>query len=76
MTATKNPHDRSIFAQRLRKARLAKGWTQRELAWYLRTDQGRVINWENDKHTPRIGALTEIAKLLGVRVDWLLGEGE
>ena len=68
-----NLKTRSIFAQRLIDARHAKGWSQNELAWQLKMALACVSDWENDHHRPRISTLTKVAKVLDVRVGWLLG---
>lgn len=64
---------KSIFAQRLSQARKAKGWSQwsfsEEIGWSIQS----VIAWENDYRLPKIDALADIVKTLGVSADWLLG---
>lgn len=67
-----NEH-KSIFAQRLSKARRAKGWSQWEFAEILDVNFMTLVRWENDYYLPKIDKLVDIVKLLDVSADWLLG---
>jgi transcriptional regulator with XRE-family HTH domain len=64
----------TTFGQRLRRARLAKGLTQDEVARHLGIRRVNVTKWESDDYMPgtrRIGAL---AAVLEVSEDWLLSD--
>lgn len=64
---------KSIFAQRMREKRRAKGWDQWEFAEMLGVSVESIGNWETDQRKPRIDVLVKMAKLLEVSTDWLLG---
>lgn len=65
--------ERSMLAQRLRKARKARGMTQEELAAQVRTTKGTISNYENSHSTPPNDMLLQLADVLHVTTDWLLG---
>lgn len=50
-------------------ARIAKGWTQRQLADALGVGQSIIARWETGGRTPKMQTLQRIADALGV--DWL-----
>lgn len=62
------------LANRLRIARQAKGFTQRELAERVGTDQGHVSRLERKHRGVSVEILGAIARELGVTVSYLLGE--
>ena len=64
---------RSIFAQRLRETRRAKGWSQEKFSELLDVNLMTLVFYETDRRLPKIDRLVEIAKLLEVSTDWLLG---
>ena len=55
----------SLIAQ----ARLAKGWTQTQLAEAMGISQQQVQKWESGQRKPKMKALMKIADVLNV--DWL-----
>jgi transcriptional regulator with XRE-family HTH domain len=56
----------------LRRFRLAKGWTQAELAERAGIRRERqIIRWENNQNEPRIETAVGLAEALGVSVDEL-----
>jgi len=61
------------FARRLKKLRLDKNFTQKELATLLNVSQNAVYNWENEKREPSMDMVTKIADALGVSEQELLG---
>lgn len=65
--------NKSVFAKRMSDTRRAKGWTQWEFAEMLGVQPTSVVYWETDRRKPRVDILVEIAKLLQVSTDWLLG---
>jgi transcriptional regulator with XRE-family HTH domain len=69
----KNPNERSIFAQRLRQARIAKGMTQEAMALELGLCHPCTFFWEAGRNMPKTERLPEIARMLGVSLDWLFG---
>jgi transcriptional regulator with XRE-family HTH domain len=69
-------HNKSeTFADRLRKARRAKGLGQEDLAAKLEVSSGSVGNWEIGPSLPRPKTLGKIAALLEVTPAWLLYGG-
>jgi transcriptional regulator with XRE-family HTH domain len=64
--------DMSI-GKRIAQLRKEKGLTQEELATHMGVSPQAVSKWENDQTCPDISALPNLAKLLSVTVDALLG---
>ena len=58
------------FGQRLRTARGRR--TQAEVASICGVEPPAFSMWENDRNTPTVANLVQIADYLGVRTDWLL----
>ena len=58
---------------RLKEVRLKNHLTQEELAEKMKTDKVQISRWEHGKAVPRSGALIDLASILGVSVDYLLG---
>jgi transcriptional regulator with XRE-family HTH domain len=52
------------FAEALRTARLAKGWSQQQLADHIFVTQGAVSLWERGKNEPELAMLARIARAL------------
>ncbi|GEB35634.1 MULTISPECIES: helix-turn-helix domain-containing protein [Brevibacillus] len=65
-----------MLSQRLRTARKAKGLTQEELAERVSTTKGTISNYENNHSTPPNDMLMQLADILEVTTDWLLGRTE
>lgn len=61
---------------RIRIARAARGWSQRELAQRTGFDATAVSHWERGERLPSIESLRELSRALGVTADWLLGLDE
>ncbi len=72
------------LGERLSQARHLRGWTQREMAAYLRRTRrpslGRpfvmvmedeIHRWESDTHKPQRPTLFALARLLRYSVGWL-----
>jgi DNA-binding transcriptional regulator YiaG len=53
------------FGERLRRIRLAWGWSQGRLAETIGSNQRLVLHWERDIAKPSGTALTAIASLVG-----------
>lgn len=66
------PHDynapRRTNNSPIARARIAKGWTQAQLADALGVIQQQVARWENGESEPRTKTLIRIGDALGV--DW------
>lgn len=62
-----------MLAKRLKAARLNKKLTQQELANRLKTTKGTISNYENGHSTPSNEMLKELALVLEISTDYLLG---
>ena len=60
------------IGKRVRKARLAKGLSQAQLAETLNISPPYVSNIETGKHIMKITTLIKLTEALGVSNDWLL----
>lgn len=67
--------DKTIFSERLYAARKEADLTQQELADELGISSSNISDYERPGHskTPTLYNLCEIARILNVSVDWLLG---
>lgn len=63
-----------LFAERLKKLRDERGYTQGDLAKHLGVSQPTIVEYETGKKMPRPDKLIKLAQLLGTSVDYLLGE--
>lgn len=63
----------NLFASRLHKARTDNQMTQATLADYLGVSRQTINNYEAGIREPSLSLLTELAHILNVSVDWLLG---
>lgn len=61
------------FAKRLRAKRLAKGFSQKQLAKKLGVCEQTEIHWEMGRRLPDYDHLRRLSKTLNVSGDWLLG---
>lgn len=59
--------------ERLREARLKNHLTQEELAEKLGTEKNQISRWEQGHKIPRAERVAEIAQVLNVSVDYLMG---
>jgi transcriptional regulator with XRE-family HTH domain len=59
--------------ERLQAIRVKNGFTQETLAAELKTDKRQVTRWENGESVPGGEKLAELAKVLQVSTDYLLG---
>jgi transcriptional regulator with XRE-family HTH domain len=66
----------NTIGQRIRKARLDRGWTQADLSFRTGVRESMICKYELDHHTPNPKTLSRIADALGVSVDYLLGRRE
>lgn len=61
------------FPQRLRQARLALGWSQTEMAERCGVEKPRLSRYENGHVAPRITTVEDLAAVLRVKPQWLVG---
>ncbi|SPF33069.1 putative Cro regulatory protein [Syntrophobacter sp. SbD1] len=60
--------------KRLKELRLARNYSQAQLAEMLKTTQQTIARWETGKSEPNIAALRDLAFIFGTSVDDLLGK--
>ena len=59
--------------QRLKEARLAKGFTQSALGEIVGVTKGSISLYESGQRTPKLETMLEFMYALGVSADYLLG---
>ncbi|CDQ18474.1 DNA-binding transcriptional regulator, XRE-family HTH domain [Halobacillus karajensis] len=64
------------FAEKLKKERKNKGWSQEELAEKLYVSRQSVSKWENGQNFPSIEIIIHLSDLLGLTIDELLRSDE
>jgi len=62
------------LATRIKKARLATGLSQSELARILRVKPQAIQHWERGKANPKTSRMGELAEALNVQAAWLFLE--
>ena len=62
-----------MFAKRLKQARLDKKLTQEQLAKMVNTKKSTISNYENEYSSPSNEMLYDLANVLEVTSDYLLG---
>ena len=62
-----------LIGERISHARMRRGWNQSELARQLGKPRQHLSQIEQGKQQPRAELLTELATILGVSTDYLLG---
>jgi len=60
------------IGERVRKARVAKGLSQAQLADALKISPPHMSNIEMGKHAMNVTTLYQICELLGVSADWII----
>lgn len=61
---------------RIKQARAARGLSQTDLAKLIDRAFRTVSDWERGKSYPTIQDLRKISEALGVRLSWLVADGE
>ena len=61
------------FGDRLKQARENKGYNQKQFAERLGVTPTRLNYWEKDKREPDVAIIKQIAQILDVSSDWLIG---
>ncbi|MGM7723426.1 helix-turn-helix domain-containing protein [Metabacillus sp. Hm71] len=64
------------FAEKLKKGRKEKGWSQEELAEKLFVSRQSVSKWENGQNYPSIEIIIKLSDLFNVTIDELLRSDE
>jgi len=63
----------NIFGQRLRFARIDKGWTQEEFAQIAEIPNTSIAHFEAGSRKPSYDSLRKLAIVLDISADYLLG---
>jgi transcriptional regulator with XRE-family HTH domain len=66
----------TTLGKQVKKARIDRGWQQRDLVFRVRLTQKYLSDIENDKVDPRLSVVIRLAKTLGVSLDMLAGREE
>lgn len=61
------------FGERLRRFRIARGFSQTQVAHELDVSTASVSGWEQDRTRPKINRMHALAVFLGVTTNQLLG---
>jgi len=64
-----------MIGSNIKRLRLERGMTQKNLADMLFVSAQAVSRWENNEVEPSLGTITEMAKIFGVSSDEILGIG-
>lgn len=62
----------TLLGDRIAKARISRGLSQQQFAHRLGVNKSTILNWENERSTPRSNRLNHIAGMLNVPLAWLL----
>jgi transcriptional regulator with XRE-family HTH domain len=65
---------KAVIGQRIRQARMAKGWTLERLADALNISKVSIWQWEQGQSRPKVSRLAEVAQLLGLPLQALMDE--
>ena len=63
----------TLFGTRLKRLRIAKGWTQRELASRANMSPSLVAQYELYRHEPSLGSLIGLSDAFQISIDKLVG---
>ncbi|NGP46807.1 helix-turn-helix transcriptional regulator [Bacillaceae bacterium SIJ1] len=64
---------KTSFAERLREIRKSRGWSQEELANFLKVSKATISQYETSRKTPEIQRFIYMANELNVSLDYLAG---
>ena len=64
------------IGERIKKYRIIKGMSQKELAQRLGVSVSRVSNWESGLNRPDVNIFAEICNVLEVKPDLIFGIGQ
>lgn len=65
-----------MFPQRLKELRIKYGYTQSQLGKKINLDGSAIHKYEKGLREPTITALTQLANLFNVTIDYLLGNSD
>lgn len=67
---------REHIGARLRRLRVEQNLSQETVAHKVRCDQKTLTNWELGRNMPRLDVAADLARMLGVSLDYLAGVTE
>jgi transcriptional regulator with XRE-family HTH domain len=70
------PDYMSIFSRRLQELRLQKGLSQQQLGGFFNAPKQTVHSWEKGQAAPTMLKLCELADILEVSLDYLVGRSD
>lgn len=65
-----------IIGEKLKKLRISNDYTQKQVADYLKIDQGHLSNIERGKRNTTIDIIEKLCDLYNCSLDYLLGESD
>ena len=66
---------REQLGEKLKNERKNAGYTQQQIASFLKIPQNNISRYENGEREPDIETLGTLADFYEVSIDWLLGRG-
>ena len=69
-------NDPTLVGYQIAKARETKGLSPLQLAMRVGVEETTLLNWENERSSPRANRLAQIAGILGVPLAWLIAGEE
>lgn len=66
---------KEMLGERLKKARIEAGYTQRQITDLLKINQSQLSKIENGQIEPSIETLGTLIDFYDISADWLLGTG-
>lgn len=63
----------ATVGERIKKLRIAQGFTQARLAEILHVSKAAVCKWESNTNLPKVMELKNMSSLFHVSADYLLG---
>jgi len=69
-------NDSILVGYQIAKARETRGLSSLQLAIRVGVEEATLMNWENERSSPRANRLAQIAGILGVPLVWLIAGEE
>ena len=66
---------KELLGEKLKKARIEAGYTQRQIADLLKINQSQLSKIENGQIEPNVENLGTLIDFYEVNADWILGTG-
>jgi len=69
-------NDPTFIGYQIANARETKGLSSLQLSKRVGVEEATLLNWENERSSPRANRLAQLAGILGVPLAWLIAGGE